>query len=398
MIRVAVIGAGAAGCFFAVEYRRLHPESPVTVFESGSTPLAKLAVTGGGRCNITNTFALVDKLSDVYPRGEKLVRQSFRSLSPEMTTEWWEKEGVKLTVQPDQCIFPKSQDAMQVVNKLLALMDRYGVQILLSTRVERVSALQGGGFLLETPSGNREFDKVVVTSGGGAIKMLEGLDLEIIQPRPSLFTFRLKEDPIKELMGTVVQQACLSLAGTRFKSHGTLLITDWGVSGPATLKLSSYAAIHLADSQYKGTLLINYLDSDEASVREMLGHLLENNPQKLLSSVHPDALTSRLWKYLLVRSGLREDMRCAELGSKGFNRLVNTLTADGYEITGRCAFKDEFVTAGGVAATNVNPHTLESRKYPGLFFAGEVLDIDAVTGGFNLQAAWSTAYLVSRNV
>ncbi len=226
--------------------------------------------------------------------------------------------------------------------------------------------------------------------------MLEGLDIEIIPPVPSLFTFKLSDPGIKELTGTSVDDVTLALAGTKFRSSGTLLLTDWGISGPATLRLSSYAARYLSETAYKATLLINWLSTTEAGAREWLNSVSDG--QKLLANVHPEGLSARLWKHLLNRAGLREDIRWAELGSKGLNRLVAVLTADSYEITGRAKFKEEFVTAGGVSMSAVDPSTLESRRCPGLFFAGEVLDIDALTGGFNLQAAWSTGATVARSI
>ena len=199
-------------------------------------------------------------------------------------------------------------------------------------------------------------------------------------------------------MGTVVEDATLTLAGTKFRSRGTLLITDWGVSGPATLKLSSYAAYYLKDNDYKAHLIINYLSTDEESVRRELGQTSESQPKKQVTNTPVRGITSRLWSYLLKRSGIREDIRWAELGSKGLNKLVSTLVSDDYIVDGRCRFKEEFVTAGGVSSSEVNPQTLESKHFPGLYFAGEVLDIDAITGGFNLQAAWSTAFIVAKAI
>jgi len=395
--RIAIVGAGAAGCFCAVEAKRRNPDAEVIVFEAGPKPLAKVAVTGGGRCNLTNTFRDIARLSDAYPRGEKLVRQAFKALSPADTVRWWEHAGVRLTVQPDQCIFPVSQDAVQIVRTLENLMRRLGVELRCGAKV--VSVVRTHCFALTLADGSSmEADKLVVTTGGGALSLLDGLDIAIEKPVPSLFTFKLADAGIKALTGTVVDDATLTLAGTKFRSRGILLLTDWGVSGPATLKLSSYAARHLAESAYVGNLLINWLSAAENDVRAWLDQARKAAPQKMVASLRPDGLSERCWRHLLTRAGLREDIRWAELGSKGENRLVNALTADSYEITGRNRFKEEFVTAGGVSGSAVDPASLQSRRYPGLFFAGEVLDIDAITGGFNLQAAWSTGYLVAKNI
>lgn len=390
--RIAIIGAGAAGCFCAIEIKRRFPQAGVVVFEAGAKPLAKVAITGGGRCNLTNTFEGVNDLKTVYPRGERLVRHAFSLLDPIRTQSWWEKEGVRLTAQSDGCIFPVSQDAMQIVRTLENLMRRLGVELRCNSRVTRIDP----GFTLTLADGSTEsFDRVVVTTGGGALKLLEGLDIPVEKPVPSLFTFKIQNEGIRSLMGTVVDNTVLTLAGTKFRSEGILLLTDWGVSGPATLKLSSYAARHFADNGYKGTLLVNWLATDEETLREWLSTTAAQQPKKMVSSTAPSELSSRLWKHLLGRAGLREDIRWAEMGSKGVARLVETLLRDNYTISDRCHFKDEFVTAGGVSTKAVSPKALESRTYPKLHFAGEVLDIDAVTGGFNLQAAWSTGYTVA---
>ena len=394
--KVVIIGAGAAGCFCAIELKRRTPGAAVTVLEAGARPLAKVSVTGGGRCNISNTFASVGTLSEVYPRGEKLIRQAFHAFSPEDTHRWWEAEGVRLVAEPDGRLFPASQDAMQVVRTLERLMRQLGAEVRCKAKVEKISH-EAGGYRLTLAGGETiRADKVVVTTGGGALGLLEGLDIDIIPPVPSLFTFKLSDPGIKELTGTSVDGVTLALAGTKLRSSGTLLLTDWGVSGPATLRLSSYAARYLSEAAYKATLLINWLSLTEAGAREWLSSVPDG--QKLLANVHPESLSARLWKHLMNRAGLREDIRWAELGSKGLNRLVAVLTADSYEITGRAKFKEEFVSAGGVSCSAVDPSTLESRRCPGLFFAGEVLDIDALTGGFNLQAAWSTGILASRSI
>lgn len=394
--KVVIIGAGAAGCFCAIELKRRTPGAAVTVLEAGARPLAKVSVTGGGRCNISNTFASVGTLSEVYPRGEKLIRHAFRAFSPEDTHRWWEAEGVRLVAEPDGRLFPASQDAMQVVRTLERLMRQLGAEVRCKAKVEKISN-EAGGYRLTLAGGETiRADKVVVTTGGGALGLLEGLDIDIIPPVPSLFTFKLSDPGIKDLTGTSVNDVTLALAGTKFRSSGTLLLTDWGVSGPATLRLSSYAARYLSEAAYKATLLINWLSTTEAGAREWLSSVSDG--QKLLANVHPEGLSARLWKHLMNQAGLREDIRWAELGSKGLNRLVAVLTADSYEITGRAKFKEEFVSAGGVSISAVDPSTLESRRCPGLFFAGEVLDIDALTGGFNLQAAWSTGILAARSL
>ncbi len=410
MKRVAIIGAGAAGCFCAVQLRRMAPELAVTLFEAGAKPMAKLAITGGGRCNLTNSFQGIRSLGEAYPRGERVLQRALKAFSEEDTVRWFEAEGIPLVLQPDHCWFPRSQNALDIVHCLERGMR--GAELRLRTPVRRIEmADQVGhdgavGIGHDAPSypaptgylvNGEPFDYVVVTTGGAAkgLPFLEGLGLEMIPPVPSLFTFTVPDPALRSLMG-LVTEASIGLAGTSFKAEGPLLITDWGLSGPATLKLSAYAARYLAEQQYKGTVVINWLNAKENAVREQLLAMAAENPQKLLSSVHP--VQQRLWEHLLQRAGLRKNMRWAELGSKGLNRLTATLTADSYPLSGKSKFRDEFVTAGGVALSNVNLSTLESKQHPGLYFAGEVLDIDAITGGFNLQAAWSTGYVCAQNI
>ncbi len=444
-MKVAIVGAGAAGCFCAVELKRRMPSASVEVFEAGTTALAKVAITGGGRCNLTNSFEGISSLSAAYPRGDKLMKRLFRSFDQRSTWQWFENEGVKLVLQEDHCVFPASQDAMEIVNTLQARMRQAGVVLHMRHKVSGINPCSDGGYELSIEDSecsgrslrqaqrpdslapesiisvpepvegpilqkSQRLDKhncladiVVVTTGGSpklsGLGMLDGLDLEIVPPVPSLFTFNLPGSPVRELMGTVVENASASLVGTKFKASGPLLITHWGMSGPAILKLSSYAARYLAENEYSATLSVNWFgDAGEQDVRDRITALSKDSPQKQILNTHPSELPSRLWNYLISKCGIREDTRWAELGSKGMNRLVNTLINDEYQIRGKSRFKEEFVTCGGVALSNINLNTLESKNHPGLYFAGEILDVDAITGGFNLQAAWSMGYTVARSI
>ena len=395
---IAIVGAGAAGCFCAVELKRRCPAMTVTVLEAGPKALAKVAVTGGGRCNLTNTFRGVSSLEEVYPRGFRLMRRVFGQFSPEDTVAWWEGEGVRLAAQDDECIFPESQDAMQIVGTLMRLMRESGVRLKCGSRVERIECKDGGMSVVVDGGDVERADAVVVTAGGcksSGLRAMLPREVEVTDTVPSLFTLKIADDALRSLMGTVVEHVGLRLAGTRFSSEGTLLVTDWGVSGPATLRLSSYAARHLAGCGYQGNLIINWLDCSEDDIKAWIDSSVASCGRRTLSNVHPQALTSRLWLHILRRCGLREDLRWAELGGKSAARLVNELSCACYPVCGRARFKEEFVTCGGVDLSGVDPATLESRKVPGLFFAGEVLDVDAVTGGFNLQAAWSMAMVVA---
>lgn len=321
------------------------------------------------------------------------MKRALKAFSQEDTIRWFSARGVPCVLQEDHCWFPASQDAMDIVRCLLRGMQ--GADIRLGCKVQRIEPTTQAGYLVN----GEPFDAVVVTSGGApkGLPFLESLGLEIVPPVPSLFTFTVGDPALRSLMGLVVP-AAVGLNGTPFKADGPLLITDWGLSGPAALKLSSYAARHLAETGYKGTLAVNWLSINEQQARERLLATASAHPQKLLTSTPPERLPGRLWEHLLAKAGLRSNLRWAELGAKGLNRLVATLTCDTYPLAGKSRFREEFVTAGGIALSNIDPGTLECKAHPGLYFAGEVLDIDAITGGFNLQAAWSTGYVVATSL
>lgn len=432
MKKIAIIGAGAAGCMCAIELARRDRDVEVHVFEAGRKALAKVAVTGGGRCNVTNSFrhylderGRYTNLDRAYPRGDKLMRKALSRFSHEDAYEWFDRESVRLLTQEDECVFPVSQDAMEIVTTLLRLMEKNGVRLHLNAKVSRIappcpparesyelqfandsSSPRGGcpsqnegneGSLMEGA-----FDMVIVTTGGSPreekLSFLRDFDLEIVPPVPSLFTFNLAGAEKGELMGTVVTHVTTSLAGTPYKAQGPLLWTHWGVSGPAILKLSSYAARHLAENDYKGTLMVNWCgDNKEEEVRQMLAVMMKDNAQKIVTNVYPEFLTQKHWIVLLNTCSIPLTQRWGALNNTHLNRLANILTAQSLTITDRCHYKEEFVTCGGVALSNINIKTMEAKKYPGLFFAGEVLDVDAITGGFNLQAAWSMAQCVATN-
>lgn len=399
-MKVAIIGAGAAGCFCAAHLHSLCPEAEIDMFERGSKPLQKVAITGGGRCNLTNSFAEVKSLQQVYPRGANLMKRLFRQFGPEQTMQWFEAQGVRLVTQPDQCVFPRSQDTMEVVSTLLRSMQ--GVHIYCNHRIDSL------------PKG---YNYTVITTGGSpqasGLSFLDPLELELVPPVPSLFTFNIGRKspdapPVTELMGVVVERVTATLAGAKFKAEGPLLITHWGMSGPAILKLSSHGARYLAEHDYRASLCVNWMGTmNEEEVHQLLTQLLDANRQKQISNLRIAAtdykaneslFSQRIWNYLLLLAGIAPERRCAEVGSKQLRRLCSVLTADVYPITGQSRFKEEFVTCGGVALSNVDPQTLECRRHPGIYLAGEVLDVDAVTGGFNLQAAWTMGCVVARSI
>lgn len=401
--RIAIIGAGAAGCFCAVELKRCLPEADITVYERGSRPLAKVAITGGGRCNLSNTFRHVASLQQVYPRGARLMQRLFRRFSPEDTHQWWESEGVRLVAQDDGCLFPRSQDAQEIVGTLLSRMRKLGVHILTRSLVSSIvpqadASSQQPYCTVTTMNGSEDYDAVVVTTGGSprqsGLSFLSALELDIEPPVPSLFAMNIGDEGLHELSGTVVQDVTVALTGTKLKAQGALLITHFGMSGPALLKLSSHAARQLALCNYRAVLSVNWMQGrNEEEVRDLLNLYGTSNRQ--MENQHPDHLTARHWAYLLRKAGIPASQRWDALNRKELNRLVALLTADCYTTDGRRAYKAEFVTCGGVSLRSVNPETLALRRFPFVFMAGEVLDVDAVTGGFNLQAAWTMGYVAA---
>lgn len=381
MIKVAIIGAGAAGCFLAQRLKELRKDVIIDLYEAHERPLMKVAVTGGGRCNLTNSFEEVTDLKHVYPRGHRLMKRLMHQWDQHSTMEWFERHGVPLVIQDDQCVFPVSQDAMQIVRTL-----QQGLSIHTKRRINNIDDIDA--------------DVIVVTTGGSKnFTWLETAVNEIIPSVPSLFPFKLQPSGLEELTGIVIDDVTLSLAGTKFKSTGTLLITHFGVSGPVTLRLSSYAARHLSECNYQAQLIVNWLgEVKQSEVQEMLQGIIKKHPDKQINKVLPNIGGARWVMHILERASVNPDTRCKAINPKQLNRLTSTLTTDVYAITGRAPHKEEFVTCGGISLTSVDGNTLESKTRKGLYFAGEVLDIDGVTGGFNLQAAFTTANAIAEHL
>jgi hypothetical protein len=382
-MKTAIIGGGAAGFFLAINLKELCPRMEVTIFEKSKKVLAKVEVSGGGRCNCTNSFSAVSDLSQVYPRGHRLMKRLFKTFDHRDAYAWFERHGVRLVTQDDNCVFPASQDSHTIINLFLAEARRHGIDISTETKITSLDKL-------------KDFDYIAITTGGGTAAMA---GVPVIEGVPSLFTFSIKDEALRALMGTVVENATAFIPGTSFRASGPLLITHWGMSGPAILKLSSYAARELHDHNYQMPLAVNWTSRKDPEIMQELQEIIIRHPQKQLSSIRPFDLPSRLWNYLLEKTlGERVQNRWQNLNKKELNRLVNVLCNDSYQIAGRAAFKDEFVTCGGISLSAVNPQTLESKDLPRVFFAGEVLDIDGITGGFNFQAAWTTAYTVAQAI
>ena len=388
-MKTAVVGGGAAGFFLAVNLKEMMPDMEVTIFERSQHVLTKVEISGGGRCNCTNSFEEVTDLSQVYPRGHRLLKRLFNNFDYRDAYAWFERHGVPLVTQNDQCVFPEAQDSHAIINCFLSLARRYHIEICKGSKVQSLDDVKG-------------YDYVVVTTGGSpkgeGLRWLKALGHEIEQPVPSLFTFSVADKRLQALMGVVTDVETM-IPGTKLRAAGPLLITHWGLSGPAVLKLSSHAARYLAEQNYQTPLAVRWLSLSDQEISTLLYEQVATQPKKQLTTYNPFGLQQRLWAYLVEKAlEVRAQIRWAELNKKDVNRLVNVLLNDTYQIAGRAPFKDEFVTCGGISLKAINTSTLESKYVPHLYFAGEVLDIDGVTGGFNFQAAWTTAYTVATSI
>lgn len=402
--RIAIIGGGAAGFFAAIRAKEVNPDAIVTIYEKGEKPLAKVAITGGGRCNLTNSFVNVSDLKRVYPRGDKLMKRLFKTFDYQDTFRWFENHGVPLVIQDDQCVFPRSQDAMSIVRCLTNEAKQLGVNILTKHVLTSIERENGRTFLLFNNSEKYiETECVIITTGGhpksSSFDYLARLGHEISAPVPSLFTFNINDKALRSLMGTVVENAAIGLVGEKMRAEGPILITHWGLSGPAVLKLSSYAARIAHERQYRFDVSINWIgESNTSLIADIIRTTAESNAAKLITNAPPrGSLPTRLWDYVIQKIGIPADKRWNETGKKWQNKIVEVLANDIYHVEGKSSWREEFVTCGGVSLSSINLSTLESKHVPGLFFAGEVTDVDAITGGFNLQAAWTMGYVAGEN-
>lgn len=400
-MKIAVIGGGAAGFFAAISCKSHNANAQVVILEKTKKLLAKVKVSGGGRCNVTNSCSSISMLSKNYPRGERFIKKAFSQFHTKDTIEWFESRQVKLKAEPDNRIFPISDNSQTIIDCLISETRRLGVQIRMESTVDKILK-RSDSFLLTVNNEKIEVDKVIVTTGGNsklkAYQWLAELRHKIEQPIPSLFTFNMPKEPITSLMGVVVENVTVHIQGTKLKNQGALLITHWGMSGPAILKLSAFAACELNARQYDFELRINWLgDMTENQLREKLSLGFSDFKKRKIANKNPIGLPSRLWLFLLDKVKISHEQVWDILPKKKYNQLVNILLNDVFEVNGKTTFKEEFVTCGGVSLEEIDVNTMESKVCPGLFFSGEVLDIDGVTGGFNFQAAWTTGFIAGKS-
>lgn len=399
-MKVAIIGGGAAGFFAAIHAKENFSNSEVIIYEKTSKVLTKVKISGGGRCNVTNGCTDIKELVKAYPRGHKLLKSAFYEFNTKHTMQWFADRNVELVIQDDACVFPKSQQSQTIVDCFLEEINRLKIKIELNSAITGLEE-KNDKIQLQFKEHTLLFDKVIVATGGSPkrknLEWLENLGHKIDEPVPSLFTFNMPNEEIIKLMGIVVEKTLINIQSTKLKSDGPLLITHWGMSGPAILKLSAFGARVLNEKDYDFKIQVNWVNElNNDIVKSELLKLVNINANKQLQKIKPYAIPSRLWVYLLNKTDLSIDKKWNELGNKGINKLVNILTNDVYSVIGKTTFKEEFVTCGGISLQSINPKTMESKAVKNLYFAGELLDIDGITGGFNFQAAWTTAYIAAK--
>lgn len=400
--KLVVIGGGAAGFFCAVNAARMNPDLQVTLFEKSTKLLAKVKVSGGGRCNTTHACFEIPELTKKYPRGQNFIKKAFHWFNTNDTIQWFLERGVELKTEPDGRMFPVSNDSQTIINCLLREADKYNVEIIMQSEVKSLRSCENG-FEIQTPNSKRITNYVCIASGGypksTMFDWLRKLGHSIEEPVPSLFTFNIPGNKITELMGVSVEKAGVKVVGSKLAEEGPLLITHWGMSGPAILRLSAWGARQLADLNYHFTLLVNWLpDYREVDLRSDWQSYRDEYASQKTCNKNPFGLPGRLWLHLLACSDIDSEIRWAEIPAKEQNKLIKNLTAQEFAVKGKTTFKEEFVTCGGIKLSEVDPNTMQSRIHPGIYFAGEVLDIDGITGGFNFQNAWTTGWIAAKSI
>lgn len=402
-MRLVVIGGGAAGFFCAVNAARLAPSLEVLIIERSSKLLSKVRVSGGGRCNVTHACFDISDMSRRYPRGSNFLKKSFHQFFTTDTIDWFKERGVEIRSEEDGRMFPVTNSSQTVIDCMLRDANRYSVQIRMNQEVSDVLK-DRGKWILKMASGTEETcDFLVIATGGypksSMFEWIRKLGHSIEEPVPSLFTFNMPRHPITELMGVSVANASVKVTGTKLNEQGPLLITHWGLSGPAILRLSAWGARELASSKYSFGVVINWLtDYQEQSMREELVAMKSSSGKQLCHARNNFGLPQRLWQFLLSQSGVPSVMNWADMPGAIMNKLSKNLCSYELAISGKTTFKEEFVTAGGVKLSEIDVNTMQSKIQPNLFFCGEVMDVDGITGGYNFQHAWTSGFIAAKSI
>jgi predicted Rossmann fold flavoprotein len=400
--KVAIIGGGAAGFFAALHLAAIDPQAEVHIFEKSTQLLSKVKVSGGGRCNVTHACFDNRTLVQFYPRGSKQLVAPFKRFSPADTITWFKERGVELKTEADGRMFPITDSSQTIINCFLDEAEKSGVRI---HTQQGVSAFVPEGNRWKISFSNQSHfiaDSLLIATGSSDFiwNQLKELGIKIEEPAPSLFTFNIKDMNLQELSGTSVEQTTIKVNGTKLKTTGPLLITHWGMSGPAILKLSAWGALELKAVNYNFTVSVSYLpEENEETLSLKLKNFRSSESKKMMSSFSPfEELSKRLWNYLLGKADISPEKNWADLSNKEIQRLIGELLQGTYKVNGKSTFKEEFVTCGGISLDEINFKTYESLKFPGLFFAGEVVNVDAVTGGFNFQHAWTSGWIAAEGI
>lgn len=396
---IIVIGGGAAGFFAAINIAEKHPELSVAILERGKEGLQKVKISGGGRCNVTHAEFIPSELVQNYPRGERELLGPFHTFMTGDTIAWFEERGVELKIEEDGRMFPVSNSSQTIIDCFLFEAKKHKVEVLYNHSVKSIEPTDNR-FKVTTSQGDVEAKKIVLATGSNpkVWKLLEDLGHTIVPPVPSLFTFDIKDKRIKDIPGVVAQNVEVKVIDTNLFSEGPLLITHVGMSAPAILKLSAYGAVELAKLNYNFKIEINFIKQDFEDCLHQLKDLKQELAKKQIYGTAQFNLPKRLWRQLVLASNISKNQRWADLNREQLNQLAAQLTQAVFQVTGKSTFKEEFVTAGGVDLKEVNFKTFESKLIPNLYFAGEVINVDAVTGGFNFQNAWTGAYIVSSSI
>lgn len=396
---VLVIGGGAAGFFAAVNTAKQNPGLRIGIFERGNTVLSKVKISGGGRCNVTHAEFVPNTLATHYPRGEKELKGPFHSFMTAETMDWFESRGIALKVEADGRVFPESDSSQTIIDCFLREVDHYGIDLKKNHAVRAVSQIKNG-WKLATTQGDFSCRKLMIATGSNPKiwKMLENIGLDIVSAVPSLFTFNIIDDRLKDIPGVVAKNVFVEVLGTTLNSDGPLLVTHSGLSAPAILKLSAFGAIALANLNYEFEIRINFVQQHSADCLQTLLECKPNYSKKRLVNTPLYELPKRLWSKLLQAAEIPVHTSWADVSKAQLQALSNQLTAAVFQVHGKSTFKEEFVTAGGINLKEINFKTFESKRFKNLFFAGEILNIDGVTGGFNFQNAWTGAYLAAQEL
>lgn len=401
-MKIAIIGAGAAGCFAAANIAA-QPGDEVIVFEKTAKAMQKVKVSGGGRCNVTHACFDIPELLSRYPRGKQLLRKTLYQFGPRDTINWFEQRGLKLKAEADGRMFPVTDDSQSIIDTIWNEMMKQGVQLRYHKAVEKIDKEAGGFMINFADKSSYRADKVLIATGGfpkaEQYKWIQELGHHIQEPVPSLFTFNIPKHPVTSLMGLSVANAAVKITGTKIAEQGPLLITHWGMSGPVILRCSAWAARELHARNYDFQLQVNWLgDVKEEELRMQIHDLRRETGKQKVVHKNPFELPKRLWEYLTTVCGINDEMRWGDMPAAQQNKLITRMLRDVYQVKGKTTFKEEFVTCGGVSINEVNAQTMESRVVPGLYFAGEILEVDGITGGYNFQHAWSSGWVASRAI